>query len=197
MIDDTTQRKLTPYAAVLIKLLRGPVYDEDVKAWNDLLVYQARILEYFGQIGLELHLDEADGFAYLTQPDTGGEETRTPRLTRRAPLTYEVSLLLVILRECLEEFDVKTTNISKCFITHREIMEKIELLFKEKANKVKLLSKFDACINHVIGLGFLKEVESDDAEPGNRRFEIRRIIRAKINNEKLEEIKEKLGETET
>ncbi len=194
MLDNTTQNKVAPYGSVLIKLLRGPVYDEDVKAWNDLLVYQERIREYFDQIGVELHLDEGDGYAYLTQPDTGGEETWMPRLTVRAHLTYEVSLLLVILRECLEEFDVKTTDISRCFITHGEIMEKIELLFKEKANKVKLLSKFDACINHVISLGFLKEAASDDAEPENRRFEIRRIIRARINNEKLEEIKEKLKE---
>lgn len=195
MLDNSTQGKPAPYGAVLIKLLRGPLYDEDIKAWNDLLVYQERIRGYFSMIGLELLLDEADGFAYLTQPEPGGEEARMPRLTRRASLTYEVTLLLVILRECLEEFDVKTTDISRCFITHGEIMEKIELLFKEKANRVKLLSKFDACINHVINLGFLKEAEADDAEPENRRFEIRRIIRARINNEKLEEIREKIGKS--
>ncbi|MCP5054013.1 MAG: DUF4194 domain-containing protein, partial [bacterium] len=80
----------------------------------------------------------------------------------------------------------------KCFITHQEIIEKIELLFREKADKVKLLARLESYINQVIHLGFLKEINTREIDTDTRRYEIRRVIRAKINNAKLEEIKFKL-----
>jgi len=197
MENEISQNKIMPYTPVVIKLLQGTVFDEEKKTWNELLLYQKPVRDYLGQIGIHLHLDESDGFAFLTQPDTDDKESRMPRLVRRMPLSYEVTQLLVILRGCLEEFDVTTTDSSKCFITRQEIVEKIELLFKEKADKVKLLSKFDAYINQVITFGFLKAVEIREAEEDHdRRYEIRRVIKAKINNEKLEEIKENLGQND-
>ena len=193
MINEIPQNRPAPYASVIIRLLRGTIFDEDTKVWKELLIYQKQIREYLGQIGIHLHLDESDGFAFLTQADTDDEDIRIPRLVRRRPLSYEVTRLLVILRESLEEFDVENTDSSKCFISYQEIMEKIELLFKEKADKVKLLSKFDTYINQIISFGFLKAIESDGTqESENRRYEIRRVIKAKISNEKLEEFRKNL-----
>lgn len=146
-MDEISQNRIVPYASVIIKLLQGTIFDEDTKVWNDLLIYQKQVRDYFGQISIHLHLDESDGFAFLTQTDTDDADVRIPRLVRRISLSYEATLLLIILRESLEEFDVKTTDSSKCFITYQEIMEKTELLFKEKADKVKLLSKFDTYIS--------------------------------------------------
>ncbi|MCC7051136.1 MAG: DUF4194 domain-containing protein, partial [Bacteroidia bacterium] len=98
----------------------------------------------------------------------------------------------VLLREILEEFDVKEIDQVKFFVSHKEIREKIELFFKERSNVVKLLKNFDSYINSVVNLGFLKIVSEDPKEKDLTRYEVKRIIKAKINNQKLEEIKEKL-----
>ncbi|MDM8523816.1 DUF4194 domain-containing protein [Desulfococcaceae bacterium HSG8] len=194
MPDEIYQNRVVPHAPVIIKLLQGTLFDEDAKMWNDLLIYHKQVRDYFSQIGIDLYMDERDGFAFLTQRDTGEDAFRIPRLVRRMPLSYDVTLFLVILRESLEEFDVRTTDSSRCFITRQQIMEKIELLFKERSDTVKLLSRFDAYVNQVINMGFLKPVEeAGEPENENRYYEIRRVIKAKINNEKLEEIREKLG----
>ncbi len=192
MENSSSHKSILPFAAAVIKLLQGTVFDEDQKIWNELILYQQPIRDYFRQIGIDLYLDESSGFSYLTQTDGEETEVKIPRLVRRMPLTYEVTLLLTILREGLEDFDVKNTEASKCFITHQEIIEKIELLFREKADKVKLLARLESYINQVIQLGFLKEVNTREIDTDTRRYEIRRVIRAKINNAKLEEIKSRL-----
>ena len=58
---------LLPYAAVIIKLLRGVVYFDD-KEWDTLLSYEKAIQRHMAGIGLRLHVDETDGYAYLSQP---------------------------------------------------------------------------------------------------------------------------------
>ena len=196
MIDTDETAGIVPHAGVIIKLLQGTVFQEDKKNWNTLIAYQAVVRSYFEQIGVDLFLSESDGFAYLTQNERDFSEEKFPRLIKRIPLSYEVTILLVVLRETLEEFDNKTMYSSKCFITDLEIKEKIELMLKEKTDRVKLLNQLNSYTNKVVELGFLKEVKTDEIGEDLRRFEIRRVIRAKMNNEKLEEIKEKLTTNE-
>lgn len=182
------------YAPVLVHLFRGVVYEEDKKIWNDLVAFQHQIRKYFGTIGIELHLNEQEGFAFLSQPDEiEGEKTKVPRIVRRMPLSYELTILLVILREALEEFDSQNTDSHKLFITNNEIKDRIEVFFEQKADKVRLLERFDTYINNIVDLGFLKEVQVRGFDEKEKTYEVRRILKAKINSEKLEEIKEKLS----
>jgi len=173
-------KKQTPY-----------LHMRDRKTWQNLITYQRPIREYFATIGVELLLNEQDGFAFISQPDEM-EGQKVPRLVSRMPLSYEVSLLLVVIREALEEFDVQNTDSRTLFITNKDLKERIELFFEDKADKVKLLERFDVYINTVVKLGFLKERAVKGYEEDVKNFEVRRIIKAKINNEKLEEIKQKL-----
>ena len=182
------------YAPVLVHLFRGVVYEEDKKVWNDLVAFQHQIRKYFGTIGIELHLNEQEGFAFLSQPDEiEGEKTKVPRIVRRMPLSYELTILLVILREALEEFDSQNTDSRKLFITNNEVKDRIEVFFEQKADKVRLLERFDSYINSIVDLGFLKEVQVRGFDEKEKTYEVRRILKAKINSEKLEEIKEKLS----
>ncbi len=190
----TNQSNIPHYAPVLVRLFQGVVYDEDKKVWNDLVAFQHQVRKYFAMIGVDLHLNEQEGFAYLSQPEEiEGESVKVPRLTRRMPLTYEVTLLLVILREALEEFDMQNTDSRKLFITNNELKDRIELFFEDKVDKIKLLDRFDTYINNVVELGFLKEVQVRGFDDKLKTYEVRRIIKAKINSEKLEEIKAKLN----
>ena len=184
-----TTNKVVEYAHVLIKLLQDVLYDEDNAAWSDLLTFHIPVRDYFAKIGLELHIDEREGFAFLKQRDD--EDSKLPRLVRRAPISYDVSLLCVLLREMLEEFDVKDVASRKCFVTAAELQEKIEIFFKDSPNKVRLLERFDRTIQSAARLGFLKETDGG-LNSGDMRYEVRRIIKAKINNAKLEEITRKL-----
>ncbi len=188
----TTENTTIPaYAPIIVRLFQNVIYDEDRKTWQELISYQQQIRAYFATIGVELHLNETDGFAFLSQPDEMEGQT-VPRLVRRMPLSYEITLLLVILREALEEFDVQNTESRTLFITNKDLKERIELFFEDKADKVKLLERFDTYINGVVNLGFLKEKAVKGYEEDVKTYEVRRIIKAKINNEKLEEIRSKL-----
>jgi hypothetical protein len=186
--------KILSYAGVIIKLLQDVLYEDD-RYWKDLINNQHAIAEYFEKIGIKLVINETDGFAYIYQPELNpdaDEKQKLPRLIRKVPISYEVTLLSVLLREMLEEFDLKEFDQVKFFVTHKEIREKIELFFKERSNVVKLLKNFDSYINSVVNLGFLKIVSEDPKDKDSTRYEVKRILKAKINNQKLEEIKTKL-----
>jgi hypothetical protein len=180
-----------PYAHVIVKLLNGVIYNESEKLWNDLLLYQINITQFFEKIAIELIVDKKDGYAYLKQIELD-EEGNTIGLVKRIPLKYETSLICVFLREMLDEFEINNVDQKNLYITHKQLKDNIELFFKEKANKVKLLSQFDSHIKTIVGLGFLKEIGNNDSFKDETRYEVRRIIKAKITNDVLEEFKRKL-----
>ena len=184
------ENTVVEYAHIVIKLLQDVVYDEDKNTWSDLLTYQVPVRDYLAKIGIDVYLNEREGFAFLRQKDD--ESLKLPRLVRRTPMSYEVTLLCAILREMLEEFDVGDTDSRKCFIHGSELREKIEMFFPEATNRVRLLDKFDRAIKTAVNLGFLKEVLSEKPDDKETRYEVRRVIKAKIPNSKLEEIKHEL-----
>jgi hypothetical protein len=192
-MEKTSFDNAAPFAAVVIRLLRGALFDDETRIWNELILYQQPVRDYLVQIGIGLHLDEGNGFAFLTQPEPVEGDMRLPRLVRRMPLTYEVTLLLVVLREYLEEFDVQNTDSSRCFVSHEDLLERVEMLFKVRSDQVKLVTRLDSYVQQAISLGFLKEVRTRSFGGESARiYEVRRIIKAKLDNQKLEDIKEKL-----
>jgi hypothetical protein len=180
------------YAHVIIKLLQGPVYVDEKATWRDLLAYSSPIRDYFGRIGIELIINDIDGFARIVQPEADEhDENPLPRLMRKQTMTYETTLLCVILREMLEEFDVISEG-NKLFLTQKEIKERIELFYKEQANKSKLWKELGKPINSLTSIGILKLTREDETNKDNNQYEVKRIIKALISNDKLEEIKNKL-----
>ena len=49
---------ILPYAAVILKLLRGVVYFDD-KEWDTLLSYEKAVQLHMASIGLRLYVDES------------------------------------------------------------------------------------------------------------------------------------------
>ena len=181
------------YAAVIIKLLQGPVYADDKNIWRELLGWQSAVKEYFSKIGVELLINEADGFARVMQPEVDeNDDNPLPRLMKKQAISYEATLLSVILREGLEEFDVKSEG-TKYFLTQKEIKERIELFYKEQSNKSKLWKELSRPIASLLNIGILKLNREDTINKDNNQYEIKRIIKAFISNDKLEEIKNKLN----
>jgi hypothetical protein len=181
------------YAPVIVKLLQGAIYDDNQKVWNDLLQHQFEVSQYFEKIAIELIIERQDGYAYIRQIPID-EENNTIGLVRRMPLSYELSLLCVLLRMLIDDFEVRNTDQHNLYISHKRLKEELEIFFKEQSHKVRMLKELDRYIEQAEGLGFLKIIDKDTKVKDEIQYEVRRIIKARITNDKLEEFKRKLQE---
>lgn len=209
-LSSTKPKKLeqnVAYSSVLIKLLQGSIVADEKKYWESLLIYQDAIRDYFSTLNLQLHLSMEDGYAFLKQSrqdatvsDAEGEaiegdeveeddtfSAAVPSLVRRMPLSFEVSLLCVLLREALEQFDSRVSDDHRLVLHRTDIYELLKLFYEEKTDETKQVKRFDSLINKVTELGFLKELK------GNQHsFEVKRIIKAQVDAEKLRDIKRQM-----
>jgi uncharacterized protein DUF4194 len=95
-------------STVIVLLLKGVLYQEnDAGEWSALLRLQARVRDYVAVMGLDLVLDEAEGYAFLKSrsQSAAAASDGLPRLIARRPLSFPVSVLLALLRKKLAEFD--------------------------------------------------------------------------------------------
>jgi hypothetical protein len=197
MIQEIENEPELPYAGALVKLLQGVVYSDEEKYWGTIILHQVNIARYFIQMNIELVLNEQEGFTFLRQKisDTEEKESSVPRLIRKRGLTYEQTLLCVMLREWVEEFDARTTESGKLFVTQKDIRERVEVFFKDPTNKSRLQKQLNACIEQAANsLGLLKKNREDEMDSENTQYEVKRIVKAMISNEVLEEIKSKLNQ---
>jgi hypothetical protein len=186
-MNEELPKSFPPSAFVKAALLREPLYVEDGEAWRTLVKDPDEIARYFWEIGLELMLDEGEGFAFLRQIEPVGEE-RVPRLVRRQKLTYEATLLLVCLRDELNRFDTQTADQTRLIRSKRELHELVAGFLRESHNEVRDAKALDAAIENLRSLGFLKALPGDAD-----RFEVRRIIKARFGAGELETVKQKLA----
>lgn len=179
-------------STVLISLMKGVMDRENEPSiWQSLLDVQARVRDYVGVLGLELILDEAEGYAYLRQRAVQVEGAELPRLVPRHRLGYQVSLLLVLLRKKLAEFDA-TSSESRLVLSRDAIMEMIRLFLPETGNQARLLERVDAHINRIIEMGFLRRLRGADD-----LFEVRRILKAFVDGQWLADFDRRLLEYRT
>ena len=155
---------IAPYGYAVVRLLKGPVEHTDTKIWEAILNYQSDIQKYLSHIGL----------------------------VPRQQLGFEISVILIILRQMLEEFD---SNLDELYATERfvsadELKERIELFLPERFNRVKLLNEIDAYLNRIVNLGFLKVVKRDNVN----LYQIHRVIKEKVTLDQLQDFKNKLQE---
>ena len=184
---------VAPYAPVILKLLQNPLFSDETATWNMLLSHLTPVQEYFARIGLEVRVLEEDGYAYLYQPaleDDEGQAITLPRLTRRDRLTYHATLLCVLLREWIDQFESAHLDAGKCMITDSQISELLLPFLPARTDERAVQSRIDSAIRRLSELGFIKRL-SDTSNP--TYFEVRRILKAKIDAGKLAEIKEKLA----
>ena len=178
-----------PFAPVVIELLQGVLYHDDTKHWDLLLRYEASVRDYVGKIGLALHLDETDGYAYLRQPEQENEDdVSLPRLTHRHPLSFNLTLLGVLLRERLQTFETSGSASRELVLSKDDIYEMMRLFLEEHTDESRLLRKIDRYIRQAEDVGFLKERGGTD----EKRYEVRRVLKAKFSADTLAALKAKL-----
>jgi hypothetical protein len=172
-----------PLSLALIALMKGVIEREGEPAvWQTVLELQARLRDHVAVLGLELVVDESEGYAYLRQRPAQEGEADLPRLVPRRQLGYQVSLLLALLRKKLVEFDAASGD-TRLILSRDEIAEMMRLFLSDTANQVRLLERIDANINRVVEMGFLRRLRGT-----SDRFEVRRILKAFVDGQWLAEL---------
>lgn len=180
---------------LVIRLLKGIVYrDESPEAWNALLSLQRAVRGYVAVLGLDLEIDEAEGYAFLRS--ASGEEVDTDqkllRLIPRRPLAYQASLLLALLRKKLAESDA-TGGETRLILTRDDVADMLRVFLPDTANEAKLIDRLDSPLNQIVNLGFLRKLGGGAAD-SQPRYEIQRILKVFVTADHLDDLDQKLAE---
>ena len=196
---DTNERNdATPaLSALLINLLKKVLYRTDDEAqFGNLLRFENRVLEYMSLLNLELVVDEVEGYAYLKSPDDNEDaesESRIPRLVARRQLTYPVSLMLVLLRKKLLEFD-KASEDTRLILSRDDIVDMVRVFMPDGSNEVLQIKHVEEAINKIVSLGFLQVLKSTGMQSANQSmYEVRRIIKSFVDAQWASDFDERLA----
>ena len=175
-------------SVAVVSLMKGIADREsDPVLWQSLIGIQAHVRDYVACIGLDLVLDEAEGFAYLRQRPAEEGAPEVPRLVARRQLGYQVSLMLALLRKKLAEFDA-TSGEQRLILGRDDILEMMRVFLPDAANQARLNDRIGANINHVVDMGFLRRLRGT-----NDRFEVRRILKAFVDAQWLADFDQRLA----
>jgi len=172
------------------QLMKGIVYcDTHDRAWHSLLELQPQARDYVDVLGLQVVIDEAEGYAFLRQRPADPEDSDPPpRLIPRRALSFHVSLLLSLLRKKLAEFDAQGGD-SRLMLTREQISEMVRVFLPATSNEARLTDQIDAHINKTVELGFLRPAKNSE-----QAYEVRRILKAFVDGQWLADFDANLAE---
>ena len=174
---------------VLVHLMRGPLYrDTHDKLWRLLLGVRHQVSDYVTVLGLSVVIDEAEGYAYLRSRPIDDDVPEFPRLVARRAHSFNVSVLLALLRKRLAEFDASSAEI-RLILSRDQIVEMLRLFMPDSTNDARLVDTIDAHINKAVELGFLRRLRDEQD-----LFEVRRILKAYVDGQWLSEFDARLDE---
>lgn len=172
--------------SLVIPLLKGVLYrDEDPQAWDALLKLQARVRDYVAVLALDLVLDEAEGYAFLRSRSVPDDDApKLPRLVARRPLSFQVSLLLALLRKKLAEFDASGGD-TRLILSRDAVVELIRVFLPAGSNESRLMDQVETHLNKIIDLGFVRRLKPQANSAGRSApepvYEVRRILKAFVD----------------
>lgn len=171
----------------MVNLLKGVIFrDKDSSLWQGLMDLHTQVNEQSAILGLECIVDEVEGYAYLKQQDLPDNEIQIPRLVQRRQLSYNVSLLCVLLRKKLLESDASGES-NRIVLTREQVIEMMRLYMPEMGNEVKMIDRIDSALRKIIGMGFVRILDEDRGV-----LEIQRIIKAFVDADWIASLDDKL-----
>lgn len=176
------------WSPVAVRLLQGVVYHDDGREmWEQLLENVSPLTEYFGKLGLLLVVNEPDAMAYLRQLDEDeipADYPSMPRLFRRTPLGYDATLLCVLLRDELRQYEEEDVQNERCVVSQMDLLSMWEAFFPDQTDSVRLNRSLTAALRKMEELKFVRPFEKDPPT-----WEIRRIIKARLPLADLERLR--------
>ena len=193
--------------SLVVPLLKGVLYrEEDAPQWNALLQLQARVRDYVSVLALNLVLDEAEGYAFLRSKVRGDgsdnsqddeEAPKLPRLVRRQPLSFQVSVLLALLRKKLAEFDANGGD-TRLILSRDAVVELVRVFLPSGSNESRLIDQVETQLNKVIELGFVRRLKVESSGTARKgaesMYEVRRILKAFVDAQWLAEFDARLAQ---
>jgi hypothetical protein len=177
-------------ASAIIRLMQGVIYrEQDEMTWTSLDSHRPAVRDHFATIGVEVVVDDTEGYAYLQTRDEDDGEDPLPRLVKRRTLTYDVSLLLVLLRKRLVEFETAGGGESKLVLSRDQIVDMLRLFLTESTNEARVVDRVDATIKSAADLGFLRPLRGR-----SDHWEVRRILKAYVDAQTMSDFAAKLAE---
>lgn len=178
-------------AVAILTLMREVVYRDQPaheRVWATLERRRSGVTDHFAGIGIDVVVDDGEGYAYLrTREEEDGEEP-LPRLIRRRSLTYHASVLLVVLRKRMAEFE-SAGGEGKLVLTRDQLVESLRLFQATSSNDARMVEQADRTIKQVADLGFIRELRG---QPGV--WEARRVLKAYVDAQTLSDFAAKLTE---
>ena len=183
---------------VIVRLLNGPIYQEDLDLWGRLGAEWERIRNHFREMGLEVARDDSAGYAFIRQNEETDEEeedgweeadaTPLPRVLRRTRLTYHQTIFMVLLREELMRFEQNQEEGDHLYRTALDLREVMTPYYPELHDEKKIHRQISAMISRFEEWGILKKVRDKDGG----LYRVERIIKAKLPPEKLAEVRDQI-----
>lgn len=174
-------------ATAIIRLMRGVVYRETHEAeWATLQRQPAPVRDHFATIGVEVVVDDDEGYAYLRSRED--EQQPLPRLVNRRTLSYPVSLLLVLLRKRMVEWE-STSQDSRLILERDQIADLVSLFLADTSDQARQVDQLDSTLKKVVELGFLRPLRG---QPDT--FEVRRVLKAYVDAQTLADFAGRLAD---
>lgn len=177
-----------PWSAAAVRLLQGIVYHDDPgDGWERILAGLTPLSDYFARVGLMLVVNEEDGFAYLRQIDSEEfppDYPSLPKLFRSVRLSFEASLLCVLLREELRQFEEEIHSDGRCVITQASLLEIWQTLIPGETDTVRLNRTLGGQLRKLEELKFVRLFEKTPPS-----WEVRRILKARLPLAELERLR--------
>lgn len=167
----------------LISLFQGPVQRKGQEdKWQLVLRHQSPIRDYIAKLNLTLVLDEDDGYCYLRQ----GTIPDLPKLVNTRQMGHSISVLLVILRKKLQEFDRQNQD-AYLIVSLANLREEMRLFLPDTSDEVKQVKKLRTDLDKVEEMGLMRKVKGREDE-----YEVLRILRSVIDANALQQMEESL-----
>ncbi|WP_433006674.1 DUF4194 domain-containing protein [Kribbella sp. CA-294648] len=176
-------------ATAIIRLIRGVAYREtDEDTWTALHRHGPAVRDHFAVIGIDVIVDDTEGYAYLRSQEDNDGENALPRLVNRRSLTYNLSLLLVLLRKRLVEFETLGGE-GKLVMSRDQLVEMVRLFLADSTNEARVIDQVETTIKKAAELGFLRQLRGQTDQ-----WEVRRILKAYVDAQTLSDFAGKLQE---
>ena len=104
-------------------------------------------------------------------------------------MTYDATLLCVLLRDELRQFEEEDVQNERCVVVQSDLLAVWQAFFPESSDEVKLNRALTAALRKLEDLKFVRQFEKEPAS-----WEIRRIIKARLPLAELERLRQSLVE---
>jgi hypothetical protein len=178
------------WSIAAVRLLQGVIYSDEARVWDLVLGHRSQLEEFCARLGLLMVVDESEGLAYLRQledDECPAGYDAVPKLFRKSRLSYDTTLLCVLLREELRRFEEEELHNERCVVEAATLFDRWKSFFPSQHDEVRQRREFDVSLHKLAELDFVRRFSDDPAV-----WEVRRILKARLPVAELEQLKAKL-----